>query len=122
MPMSGHRCHAAPMGAIGEQNLLGPVKVVGGAKFPGGIVVSWPLAKAVVSEAGIAVAIRGGRRWSALSYSLHWNELLSVDADRSRIVLHGLSGVDVTFGNMFAPTRLRLIVEEIRRRGIPVRE
>ena len=37
-------------------------------------------------------------------------------------MLHGPVGDDVTFGNMFTPANLRVIVEEIRRRGIPVRE
>ena len=110
------------MGSDRERKLLGPVTLVGGAKFPSGIVVSWPLAKAVVSEAGITVSLRGRRTWSALSCSFSWNELRAVDADRTRIVLHGPFGADVTFGNVFAPSNMRLIVEEITRRGIPVRE
>lgn len=105
-----------------KRKLLEPVAVVGGAKFPGGIVASWPLAKVVVSDTGITVALRGRRTWSTLSYSVAWNELRAVDANRTRIVLHGPRGTDVTFGNMFAPTKVRLLVEEIRRRGIPVRK
>ena len=75
-----------------------------------------------MSEVGITVALRAPRRLPALSNSFTWNELRSVDAGRMRIVLHGPVGDDVTFGNMFTPAKLRVIVEEIRRRGIPVRE
>ena len=91
-----------------KRKLLEPVAVVGGAKFPGGIVASWPLAKVVVSDTGITVALRGRRTWSTLSYSVAWNELRAVDANRTRIVLHGPRGTDVTFGYVFAPTKVRL--------------
>ena len=110
------------MGPGRKQDLPGTLEVVGGAKFADGIVVSWPLVKAIASETGITVAVRGKRRWAPLSFSCTWKELRSADARWRGIVLHGPSGVDVTFGNMFAPERLRLMVEEVRRRGIPVHE
>lgn len=97
--------------------------VVGGASFPledGGWTYTWPLARLTVSAQGIRVTARRVLLAPPMSCTFTWAELRSVDVRWGRIALHGPNYRDVTFGNMFAPAKLKVIVEQARRRGIPI--
>jgi hypothetical protein len=49
-----------------------------------------------------------------------WGELRSVEVRRASIILRGPNYRDATFGNLFAPAKLKAIVDEARRRGVSI--
>lgn len=97
--------------------------VVGGAVFPledGGTGVTWPLVRATVTDEGIRVEGRIGRKLFSMSCMFTWGELRSVEVRQASIIPHGPNYRDLTFGNMFAPAKLKAVVDEARRRGVSI--